>query len=297
MIILQTPAERFENLKDYPFAPNFVKISTNLQMHYVDEGEKSNPVVLMLHGEPSWSYLYRKMIPIVREAGFRVIAPDLIGFGKSDKIVEKEEYSYQSHVEWMTSFIQTLDLQDITLVCQDWGGLIGLRVAAENESRFARISAANTFLPTGDHPASEAFLQWQAFSQSVPIFPTSFVINSAVVNKLSAEELAAYDAPFPDESYKTAARVFPMLVPISPDDPAAEANKNAWKILAKWQKPFLTCFSDKDPITKGGEKAMQKFIPGCINQPHIIIENAGHFLQEDKGEEWAEIIVDFLKNN
>jgi haloalkane dehalogenase len=297
MTILQTPAERFANLKDYPFAPHFVEVAPNLQMHYVDEGNATDPVVLMLHGEPSWSYLYRKMIPIVRDAGYRVIAPDLIGFGKSDKIVEKEAYSYQSHVDWITKFIKALDLQGITLVCQDWGGLIGLRVAAENEARFARISAANTFLPTGEQPGSEAFMQWRAFSQSVPVFPTSFIINGAVVTKLSADELAAYDAPFPDESYKAAARMFPILVPITPDDPAANANKKAWEVLMKWEKPFLTCFSDQDPITKGGEKALQKLIPGCAGQPHVIIENGGHFLQEDKGEEWAEKIVAFMKGS
>ncbi len=296
MTILQTPAERFENLNDYPFAPHFLSVAPNLQMHYVDEGEPNAPVVLMLHGEPSWSYLYRKMISIVQKAGFRVIAPDLIGFGKSDKILEKEAYSYQSHVDWITAFIKNLDLQNVTLVCQDWGGLIGLRVAAENESRFARICAANTFLPTGEQAASEAFLKWQSFSQSVPIFPTSSIINGAVVNKLSEEELAAYDAPFPDESYKTAARIFPLFVPITPQDPASEANKKAWQVLAQWKKPFLTCFSDKDPITKYGDIPMQKLIPGCAGQPHTTIENAGHFLQEDKGEEWAEIIVKFLKN-
>ncbi len=296
MTILKTPNKRFESLKDYPFAPNYVTVNDNLQMHYVDEGDVSALVVLMLHGEPSWSYLYRKMIPIVAEAGFRVIAPDLIGFGKSDKIIEKEAYSFQSHVDWMISFIQNLDLQNITLVCQDWGGLIGLRVAAENESRFAGIVAANTFLPTGEQPASEAFMKWRAFSQNVPVFPTSFIINGAVVNKLSVEELAAYDAPFPDESYKAGARMFPTLVPISPDDPASAANKKAWEVLMRWEKPFLTCFSDQDPITKGGEKVLQKLIPGAKGQPHTIIENGGHFLQEDKGEEWAGLIVRFCRS-
>lgn len=294
MAILRTPTERFDNLKDYPFLPHYVEVGDNLQMHYVDEGHNSSDTLLMLHGEPTWSYLYRKMIPILVEAGYRVIAPDLIGFGKSDKFDTIEDYSYQNHVDWLLQLVQKLDLQNITLVCQDWGGLLGIRLAAEHPHRFKQIIAANTFLPTGDRPPSEAFLQWQTFSQTVPVFPTGLIVNRGCVHKLSPEEIAAYDAPFPDESYKAAARIFPKLVPTQPNDPASAANRAAWQVLSTWEKPFLTCFSDSDPITQGGDKIFQKLIPGTQGQRHTIIQQAGHFLQEDKGEEWAKTIVGFM---
>jgi len=293
MNYLKTPAERFENLPEYPFKPNWIEVAEDLTMHYVDEGQ--GQTVLMLHGEPTWSYLYRKMIPVVVAAGYRVVAPDLVGFGKSDKILEKEAYSFQSHVDWLTAFIQKLDLQNITLVCQDWGGLLGLRIVAENESRFVRISAANTGLPTGDQPASEAFLKWQTFSQTTPLFPVGMIVSGGCNQKLSSDVIAAYDAPFPDESYKMAARVFPALVPTSPQDPASTANRQAWEVLRQWKKPFMTCFSDKDPITKGGDLLLQKLIPGAANQPHIVIEDGGHFVQEDKGEVWANQLVYFIQ--
>ncbi len=296
MTILRTPDDRFQNLPDYPFAPNYAEVGDGLRMHYVDEGpHDATETVLMMHGEPTWSFLYRKMILIVVGAGYRVIAPDLIGFGKSDKVAEPEAYSFQSHIDWVTAFIKSLDLQNITLVCQDWGGLLGLRIAAENEARFTRICAANTGLPTGDQAPSDAFLQWQMFSQTIPTFPVGMLVSGGCVNKLAPEIIAAYDAPFPDESYKTAARVFPRLVPTSPTDPAAPANRAAWQTLMQWQKPFLTCFSDSDPITAGGDKILQKLIPGSQKQPHTTIVGGGHFVQEDKGEEWAEKIVSFMK--
>jgi haloalkane dehalogenase len=291
MTILQTPADRFLNLPDYDFAPHYVSVgdaAQPLQMHYIDEGDPTAPVVLLLHGEPSWSYLYRKMIPVFVEAGYRAIAPDLVGFGKSDKILEKEVYSYHQHVSWLTQFVETLDLQDITLVAQDWGGLLGLRVLAENQSRFARVSIANTGLPTGDQTPSEAFLQWQTFSQTVPEFPT---------RKLTDAGVAAYDAPFPDESYKAAARMFPALVPTAPDDPATEANRRAWAVLMQWQKPFLTCFSDQDPVSRGADAVFQKLVPGAKNQPHQTLVGGGHFLQEDVGQQWAQATVAFIQND
>ncbi|MBO0937990.1 haloalkane dehalogenase [Fibrella sp. HMF5335] len=293
MTILRTPAARFDKLPDYPFAPHYLNVGEDLHMHYVAEGNVDALPVLLLHGEPTWSYLYRKMIPILVEAGYRVVAPDLIGFGKSDKIAEAEAYSYQKHIDWLTSFVQQLDLQQITLVCQDWGGLLGLRLAAENESRFARICAANTGLPTGDQPPSEAFLQWQTFSQTIASLPIGQLISMGCTNKLPTNVIAAYDAPFPDETYKTAARVFPKLVPTSPNDPAASANRAAWQVLMRWQKPVLTCFSDGDPITAGGDKIMQKLIPGAAGQPHITL-SGGHFLQEDAGKQWAEQIVAWM---
>ncbi len=261
MQILRTPDNCFSNLKDYNFIPNYVQID-DLRMHYLDEGIPSGKVILLMHGEPTWSYLYRKIIPILSKAGYRVIAPDLIGFGKSDKPAELTNYSYKNHVDWIKKFIQNLDLQNITLFCQDWGGLIGLRVAAENEELFAGIIASNTGLPTGDQPPSEAFKQWQEFSQSVPVFPAGNIVSGGCFNKLSDEEIASYDAPFPEEKYKAAARIFPKLVPTTPTDPASEDNRKAWMNLMKWEKPFLTCFSDSDPITKGGDMILQKLIPG-----------------------------------
>ncbi len=298
MTTLTTPESRFANLPDYPFAPNYVSVTDELRMHYVEEGPPdARETVLMLHGEPTWSYLYRKMIPVVAGAGYRVIAPDLIGFGKSDKILEIDAYSYQSHMDWLTAFVKTLDLQRVTLVCQDWGGLLGLRLAAENPDRFVRITASNTGLPTGDQPPSDAFLQWQQFSQTTTSLPIGALVSMGCVTKLPAEVIAAYDAPFPDETYKAASRIFPKLVPTSPDDPAAPANRAAWQVLMQWQKPFLTCFSDRDPITAGGDRVLQRLIPGAAGQPHVTLSPGGHFVQEDKGEEWAEQIVRFVRDN
>lgn len=285
--VLRTPEDRFENLTDYDYLPNYLEIDGgalgSMRMHYVDEGPRNGPVVLMMHGEPTWSYLYRHMIGPVVEGGCRAIAPDFIGFGKSDKPTDRGAYSYQSHVDWMTSFIEQLDLRDITLFCQDWGGLIGLRLAAEMPDRFKAIMAGNTILPTGDHPAGEAFLQWREFSQKSPEFKIGAIVSRGTVRGLSDAEIAAYDAPFPDETYKAGARAFPVLVPITPDDPAAPANRAAWEVLDKWEKPFLTSFADKDMIMKGAEKIFQKRVPGCQGQDHFIVENAGHFLQEDAG--------------
>jgi haloalkane dehalogenase len=293
MEFLRTPDERFANLPGYNFDPRYMEIN-GLRMHYVDEGSFLGDTILLLHGEPSWSYLYRKMIPVFLTAGYRTIAPDLFGFGRSDKPVNKSDYSYQFHVDAITAFVKRLDLENLILFGQDWGGLIGLRVVAENSERFSRIVAANTFLPTGDNAPSEAFLKWRDYSQAVPEFHAGGIIKGAVVNPLSEEVIAAYDAPFPDESYKAGARAFPTLVPITPDNPASEANRKAWEVLRNWQKPFLTLFSDSDPVTRGGDKAFQKLVPGTQNQPHTTIVGAGHFLQEDKGEELAAIVVDFI---
>ncbi len=293
-MILRTPDERFENLPQFPFAPHYTNFG-EARIHFVDEGEKSAcETVLMLHGEPSWSFLYRKMIPIVQVAGHRVIAPDLIGFGKSDKFTEAASYSYAMHVESIRALIENLDLKNITLVCQDWGGLIGLRVAAEMSDRFSRIVAANTFLPTGDEKIPKAFKLWLAMSQATPFFPVGKFVGLGCQTKLSKEITAAYDAPFPDKTYKTAARVFPTLVPITPDNPASAANRKAWEILRSWEKPFLTAFSDGDPITRGADRILQKLIPGANGQNHTTIKGAGHFLQEDRGEELAQTVVDFI---
>ena len=294
MEILRTPDERFANLPAYPFAPHYVEVD-GLRIHYLDEGPREAPPVLMFHGEPSWSYLYRKMIPVITAAGYRAIAPDLVGFGRSDKPVQRTDYTYQRHVDWMRGLIEDLDLQNITLVCQDWGGLIGLRLVAELEPRFARVVAANTFLPTGDIPPGEAFLRWQQASQRMPVFDVARVIKNACVGELASDVLEAYNAPFPDESYKAGARQFPMLVPTSPEDPASPANRKAWEILQRWEKPFLTAFSDGDPITRGADRFLQAAIPGARGQAHTTITDAGHFLQEDKGAELAQVVVEFIE--
>lgn len=289
---LRTPDSRFENLPAYDFAPNYVEFG-GLRMHYVDEGPKDGAVMLLLHGEPSWSYLYRHMIPPLRDAGFRVIAPDLIGFGKSDKPTRKSDYSYAIHVDWMTQFVAALDLTNITMFCQDWGSLIGLRVAAENEHRFARIALGNGGMPTGDQEMPKAFKVWQKFARFSPWFPIGKLIQKATIADLPDDVVAAYDAPFPSAKYKAGARAFPMLVPTTPNDPATEANRAAWAVFKRWDKPFLTTFSNRDPITRGGDKVWQETVPGAKNLGHVKIRNAGHFLQEDKGPELAEVLIRF----
>jgi len=296
---LRTPGERLQKLPGYGFEPHYAEIPDaeggTLRVHYIDEGPRdARDRLLLMHGEPSWCYLYRKMIPILVGAGHRAVAPDLVGFGRSDKPDKRTDYTYQRHVDWMTSFIEAIDLHDATLVGQDWGGLIGLRLAAEHPDRFAHIVAANTFLPTGDRPAGEAFLRWQQFSQNTPNFDASWIVNSGCSTDLSDEVKAAYNAPFPDDTYKEGARQFPLLVPTSPDDPAAPANRKAWEVLNKWEKPFLCVFGDSDPVTKGGDKAFIAAVPGTKNQPHTTIAGGGHFIQEDRGEELAKVIVDWL---
>jgi haloalkane dehalogenase len=293
MDFLRTPEERFADLPGYNFQPRYVEVG-GLRMHYVDEGAEAGETVLLLHGEPSWSYLYRRMIPVIVAAGHRAVAPDLIGFGRSDKPTRREDYSYQMHVDWVAGFVRALGLSRVTLVGQDWGGLIGLRVAAENESLFARVVAANTALPTGDAPMSEAFMRWQQFSQSVPEMRIGRIVQGGCATPLAPEVVAAYDAPFPDESYRAGARAFPTLVPTRPDDPASGANRRAWEVLRRWEKPFLTAFSDGDAITRGADRLFQQLIPGAADQPHTTIKGAGHFLQEDRGEELAGVVVDFI---
>jgi haloalkane dehalogenase len=291
MEILRTPDDRFSDLPGYPFAPHYVEVG-GLRMHYVDEGD--GPAVLLLHGEPSWSYLYRKMIPLLAGAGLRAVAPDLVGFGRSDKPAVREAYSYQSHMDWLTGFVTALDLRGVTLVGQDWGGLLGLRLAAEQAPRFAGIVAANTFLPTGDHKPPEAFFAWQQFSQSVPVLPIGGIVTRGCTTALAPEVIAAYEAPFPEERYKAGARQFPLLVPTRPDDPASAANRAAWEVLKRWDKPFLTAFSDQDPITRGAERLLQRSIPGAAGRVHPTIAGGGHFLQEDCGEALARVVIDFL---
>jgi haloalkane dehalogenase len=298
---LRTPDSCFDNLPGYDFTPHYLMVDDTeggeLRVHYLDEGPQDADPVLLLHGEPSWCYLYRKMIPILTAAGHRVIAPDLPGFGRSDKPAARADYTYQRHVDWMQSVLGQLDLKNITLFCQDWGGLIGLRLAAENPERFARVAAGNTMLPTGDHDPGEGFRKWQQFSQEAPQFHVGGVIKGGTTTELSQAVIDAYNAPFPDESYKEGARQFPLLVPTSPDNPASEKNRAAWIELGKWNKPFITLFSDSDPVTGGGDRVMQKLIPGTQGQNHTTRANGGHFLQEDQGEEVAQLLVAFIRDN
>lgn len=295
MKILRTPEDRFNNLPDYPFAPRY-RMLGELRMHYVDEGPRDAPVVLMLHGEPTWSYLYRKMIPPVVVAGYRVIAPDLIGFGKSDKLPQMSDYSYAKHVGWITQFLEQLDLRDITLFCQDWGSLIGLRVAAEQSPRFARIMVSNGFLPAAQQGASAGFKIWRAFARYSPIFPIGRIVSSGCVVKLSREEIAAYDAPYPSDAYKAGTRAFPRLVPTEENDPAVPADRAAWDVLGRWDKPFLCVFGKNDPILGRADQPLIAHVPGAKGQPHDRIWG-GHFVQEDRGPELAQRLLDFIAKN
>jgi haloalkane dehalogenase len=298
MEILRTPDERFVDLPGYPFEPHDVDVPSGdgatVRMHHIDEGPSDGEVILLLHGEPSWSYLYRTMIPVLVGAGLRAVAIDLVGFGRSDKPASRDYYTYQAHVDWTWAAIEAIGLHDITLVCQDWGGLIGLRLVGENPERFARVVAANTYLPTGDHHPGDAFLAWQRYSQKTPEFRVGRIVSGGCVTDLTPDVIAAYDAPFPDDSYKQGARQFPLLVPTSPDDPAAPANRSAWESLRRFDKPFVCAFSDSDAITRGADALLRAEIPGTQGQPHTTITGAGHFLQEDKGEELARVVADFV---
>ncbi|MDP3157407.1 MAG: haloalkane dehalogenase [Archangium sp.] len=294
MRVLRTPETCFSSLPDFPFTPRRVTVAEGLEMAWVEDGPPQAAPVLCLHGEPSWSFLYRKLIPVLARAGHRVVAPDLIGFGRSDKPAERTDYTYQRHMDWLTTFVERLDLRDITLVCQDWGGLLGLRLVAERPERFARVVAANTFLPTGDLPMPKAFFKWREFSQTTPEFDLGRVVSNGCATPLSPEVKAAYDAPFPSDEYKAGARQFPALVPATPDDPATPANRLAWERLAEFDKPFLTAFSDLDPITRGADLFLQSAIPGARGQKHTTLVGGGHFLQEDRGEELAKVVADFI---
>ena len=291
---LRTPDDRFEALAGYDFAPNYADVG-GVRMHYVDEGPSDAAPVLMLHGEPTWSYLYRRMVPVIAAAGHRAIAPDLIGFGRSDKPAAIEEYSFRRHVDWTWALCESLGLDGITLVGQDWGSLIGLRLVAEHPERFARVVMANGFLPTGDVPPNASWFAFRDATVKAEVFDVPRFVQSGCVRTLEPEVRAAYDAPFPEERYKAAARAFPLLVPVSPDDPAAPANRAAWDVLSKWEKPFLTAFGDSDKIFRGLDRFLQSAIPGASGQPHTVLAEAGHFIQEDKGEELAGVIVDWLR--
>lgn len=296
MSALRTPDSRFSNLPDFPYEPHYVDLD-GLRMAYVTAGPADGQPVLLLHGEPSWSFLYRKVIPVLAEAGLRAIAPDLIGFGRSDKPAEHSEHSYARHVEWIRSFaFDKLDLTGVTLVGQDWGGLIGLRLVAEHPDRFARVVAANTGLPTGDQPMPEIWWQFRRMVETAPELTVSRLVQSGCQSELTEAELAAYDAPFPDESYLAGARTMPTLVPTAPDDPASTANRAAWTQLSRWERPFLVAFSDQDPITGGMAPVLRRTVPGAAGLDHPVIKGAGHFLQEDAGEQLGNVIAEFVRS-
>jgi haloalkane dehalogenase len=296
--ILRTPDERFANLPDFPFTPNYRGVTdadgTTIRIHYLDEGSANADPILLMHGEPSWCYLYRKVIPPLVANGHRAVAPDLVGFGRSDKPAAKSDYTYERHVRWTSDWLTAIDLERITLFCQDWGGLIGLRLVAAFPDRFARVVVANTGLPVGAG-FSPAFQQWLDFSQTTPELPVGNIVNMASLGRLTNAEQAAYDAPFPDESYKSGARVFPTLVPITPAHGSVTENQNAWRVLESFHKPFLTAFSDSDPITKGGDKVFQERVPGAKGQHHVTIEDAGHMLQENQPLEVARVLDEFIR--
>lgn len=297
MQVLRTPDECFEGLEGYDFAPHWTEIAdratgVGLRVHHVDEGPRNAPPVLLMHGEPSWSYLYRKFMGPLAAAGHRVVAPDLVGFGKSDKPADRADYTYERHVEWMGDWLVANDLTGITLFCQDWGGLIGLRLVAAFPERFARLVIANTGLPVGTG-FSAGFDAWLKFSQEVAEFPVGSIVNGGTTRQLTAGEMAAYDAPFPNEMFKEGARQFPTLVPVTPEHASVAENKAAWAVLERFEKPVLTCFSDKDAVTAGGERVFKERVPGARGQAHTIIKGGGHFLQEDAADELVALIIGF----
>jgi len=298
MKVLRTPDAAFQDLLDYPFAPHYLDVATAdgppLRLHYVDEGPRDGKVVLLMHGEPSWSYLYRKMIPLLAACGYRVLAPDLIGFGKSDKPAAQADYTFERHVDWTADWLRQMGVSDVTLFCQDWGGLIGLRLVARFPDLFAAVIAGNTGLPTGGDSVPKPFRVWLAFSRFSPVFPIGRLVSAGTTRGLSPSERHAYDAPFPQAKYKVGARRFPSLVPVTDGHASVDECKAAWKVLEQFDKPFLTAFSTRDPITRGGERIFQRRIPGTKGQPHATIRTAGHFLQEDKPEDLVQVIDEMI---
>jgi len=324
----RTPDERFENLEDYPFEPRYLTVDDteggSLRIHYVDEGARDGDVVLLLHGQPAWSYLYRHMIPLLVSEGFRVIAPDLVGFGRSDKPTRPEDYTYARHVTWMSDWLTQLDLNDVTVFFQDWGSLIGLRLVTDFPERFSHVVLANGALPAGPitedfaEPLREAYknlpvveadelaerfrdttgvpgiLYWRKFcAQSKELLEVGRIVEGAAGGRtLSDAAKAAYEAPYPDYSYLSGARRFPSLIPIFHDEPEATENRAAWEVLKSFNKPFMLAFADDDPVTTNGGKPFEKVVPGCEGVAHRTIEPAGHFLQQDQPEQCVQAILD-----
>lgn len=295
MDFVRTPDECFTDLPDWPFEPSYADVAPGLRMAWHEAGPADGPVIVCLHGNPSWSYLYRRMLPIFAAAGYRAIAPDLIGFGRSDKPTAIEDYTYAAHVEWVRELLfDRLDLREVTLVGQDWGGAIGIRLVAEHPDRFAAVVAANTILLTGEDALGEAFDAYLEFAMTSPVYPVGLIVRGANARPVPDEVVAAYDAPFPDQTFQAGARAFTPLVPISTGNPAVPANLAAWERLEQWTKPWLNAYSDGDPITAPWAVRFAERIPGAAGQPHVTIEGAGHFLQEDRGEELATVVVEWL---
>jgi haloalkane dehalogenase len=295
MRVLRTPSARFDGLPDFDYQPRYADAG-GLRLAYVEAGPASGPPVLLLHGEPTWSFLYRKVIPVLADAGLRVIAADLIGFGRSDKPAAVADHSYARHVEWVRAFaFDALGLSGVTLVGQDWGGLIGLRLVAEHPDRFARVVAANTGLPTGDQPMPGVWLRFREVVRTAPTLNVARLVQSGCQTVLPDNVLAAYDAPFPDPSYAAAVRAMPDLVPAEPDNPASAGNRAAWERLRTWDKPFLVAFSDRDPITAPMGPALKSDVPGAAGLSHPVLTGAGHFLQEDAGAELGRIVAEFVR--
>ncbi|MEV4677884.1 haloalkane dehalogenase [Actinomadura sp. NPDC049382] len=300
MRILRTPEERFTQLPDFPYEPRYADVPAQdgdgtLRMAYVEAGPSDGPVVLCLHGEPSWSFLYRRVMWVLADAGLRVVVPDLVGFGRSDKPAEMTDHTYARHIEWTRALVfDALGLQDVTLVGQDWGGLIGLRLVTARPDRFSRVVVANTGLPTGDFPMPETWLKFRQSVRTAPEFDIARNIAAGCRTALADDVRAAYDAPFPDESYKAGPRAMPALVPAEPDDPEAQPNRDAWDVLRAWDKPFLVAFSDKDPITGAMAPLFKQLVPGAQGVEHPTIDGAGHFLQEDDGERLGHAIAAFM---
>lgn len=287
--VYRTPDDRFTGLPDFPFEPHYRELASGLRVHYIDEGPRDGRPVLMMHGEPSWCFLYRKMIPPVAAAGFRVLAPDLIGFGKSDKPTSKGDYTYARHVAWMQEWFEALDLRDVILACQDWGSLVGLRLVAAMPDRFAGVVLSNGGLPEGQDPPA-AFAAWRRFSRWSPVFPIGGILQRATKRDLSPAEVAAYDAPFPTRASKAGARIFPSLVPLGPNE-AVPDQKHAWAVLETFDKPFTCAFSDGDPITRGGDAAFRERVPGAAKGSHRTLKG-GHFIQEDDPDGFVDAIFD-----
>jgi len=298
MDVLRTPDECFADLSGWSYAPRYVEVAagdgTRLRMAAYDEGPREAPVVLCLHGEPSWSYLYRHVMAVLLDAGLRAVAIDLVGFGRSDKPSRREDYTYQRHVDWVRAAIDALGIADVTLLAHDWGGLIGLRLVGQEPQLFAAVVAANTFLPTGDRDLGEAFRAWQQYAQQTPRFQAGGIVNGACVSALPPEVIAAYDAPFPSQEFLAGARQFPLLVPTTPDDPAAEPNRRAWVGLKRYSRPFLCAFSDQDPVTRGADRVLVASVPGAGGQPHVTLTGGGHFLQEDVGAQLGAVVVEHV---
>jgi haloalkane dehalogenase len=299
MEFLRTPDARFAGLPDWPFMPRYVEIPSGdggtLRVHYVDEGSGAAPAIVCLHGEPTWSYLYRKLIPRFVAAGYRVLAPDLVGFGRSDKPVDPSVYSYARHVEWLTAWFRAVSPPTVTLLAHDWGGWLGLRVVAADPGRFARIVVTNTGLPTCDEPPNETARAWFEFALGIEVFPAGQVIQLGTTTEPPPDVIAAYDAPFPDERYKAGPRQFPVFAPKTPDDPGVAENREAWRVLERLETPFLTVFGDGDPLNEGNDRLFQQRVPGARHQPHCIIAGGGHFIQEDRAEEMAHVVVRWLR--